>query len=77
MIEKDNAAKKPRSEMETKLGEIENGILKQIKERLTALSGFIAVKKTALNNAKQLYNEKKEPAAEITEPAEISPAAFH
>ncbi len=74
MIEKDNAAKKPRSEMETKLGEIENGILKQIKERLTALSGFIAVKKTALNNAKQLYNEKKEPAAEITEPAEISPA---
>ncbi|HKL73835.1 MAG TPA: translation initiation factor IF-2 [Clostridia bacterium] len=60
MIEKDNTARKPRSEIEIKLDDIENNIFKQLKERLSSLTDYINIKRNALNSAKQLFNEKKE-----------------
>jgi translation initiation factor IF-2 len=61
MIEKENnTARRPRSEIEIKLGDAENGILKQLKERVSNLTAYINLKRTAVLNAKQLFVENEE-----------------
>lgn len=60
MLEKDNTARKPRSEIEIKIGDTESGVVKLLKERLSALSIYINTKKNALADAKQLFGEKEQ-----------------
>lgn len=61
MIEKENnTARRPRSEIEIKIDDAENGVLKQLKERVSNLTAYINLKRTAAKSAKQLFVEKQE-----------------
>jgi translation initiation factor IF-2 len=64
MIEKENnTARRPRSEIEIKLGDAEIGVLKQLKERVSSLTAYINLKRTTAINAKQLLMEKEKQKA--------------
>lgn len=61
MSENENTVRKNRSEFEMKVGDVEQGVLKQLKDKLNVLSGFVNQKKNVLFELKQIFidNEKQ------------------
>ncbi|NLL56875.1 MAG: translation initiation factor IF-2, partial [Clostridiales bacterium] len=60
-------ASRPRSEIEMKLIEIDNGVLKQLKERISSLTAYINQKRQAVLEAQHLFLEKEEKKVVVEE----------